>query len=299
MQTRECPVRISTITANGDLGSKVDLDIFFRELEIVPLGQQGIVWAKYRSEVRGNHPNSKRNSAESANKHFNHQVTIVYWWGPTYTPNLKVFYTGNVQMTGVKGFDDGPMFVNKIADEMHRIYRSGFESTVQLAGRDFLIRMINSDFKVPYEIRRKELYNILLDHYDITCTYQPESYPGVKINYFWNSNKTGLCQCNKFCIGKGMGQGDGDCKKVTISLFRSGSILITGATSYEQVCDAYDFIQEILQTFENQIRWTAPVSSPIGGYLTAGTTGTTVTTVTTETPKAPLRTIVSIQESDV
>ena len=47
---------------------------------------------------------------------------------------------------------------------------------------------------------------------------------------------TDVCQCNRICNGKGLGNGDGDCKKVTIAVFmmvkRSLLVLCEITTKY-------------------------------------------------------------------
>ena len=64
----------------------------------------------------------------------------------------------------------------------------------------------------------------------------------------------GKCYCTKTCNGKGNGDGDGNCKKVTTAVFQSGSVLITGGRSMEQIQDGYNFINTILKNEFNQIR---------------------------------------------
>ena len=41
-------------------------------------------------------------------------------------------------------------------------------------------------------------------------------------------DKCGICKCDCNCNGKGEGLGIGDCKRVTIAVFNSGKIIITG-----------------------------------------------------------------------
>ena len=48
------------------------------------------------------------------------------------------------------------------------------------------------------------------------------------------------------CNGKGLGNGDGDCKKITIAVFNSGKIIITGGNSFNQVLISYEFINNLL-----------------------------------------------------
>ena len=44
-----------------------------------------------------------------------------------------------------------------------------------------------------------------------------------------------------------MGNGDGDCKKITIAAFSSGSVIITGARAKEQIDDCYNFINRVFR----------------------------------------------------
>ena len=49
------------------------------------------------------------------------------------------------------------------------------------------------------------------------------------------------------CEGKGDGNGNGQCKKITIAAFQSGSIIITGANRLETIEDARNFIIRVLK----------------------------------------------------
>jgi TATA-box binding protein (TBP) (component of TFIID and TFIIIB) len=49
------------------------------------------------------------------------------------------------------------------------------------------------------------------------------------------------------CTGKGNGCGDGDCKKVTIAVFKSGKVIITGGQNKDQIIESYRFITNFIQ----------------------------------------------------
>ena len=49
-------------------------------------------------------------------------------------------------------------------------------------------------------------------------------------------------RCTSSCTGKGCGDGDGECKRVTIATFKEGNVIITGAKNREQLCVCKDFI---------------------------------------------------------
>ena len=94
------------------------------------------------------------------------------------------------------------------------------------------------------------LSNVL---YKLFTDYAPDSYQGVKICYLWNENqsvKNGICCCQKQCkysAKKKGGKGEGDCRRISLAVFSTGCILITGAQTNEQLNDAYTFIVNLLQ----------------------------------------------------
>ena len=63
----------------------------------------------------------------------------------------------------------------------------------------------------------------------------------------------GICDCpnntctlNKSTSGKGSGDGIGQCKKVTIAIFESGNVVITGGRNINHANSAYNFINVII-----------------------------------------------------
>lgn len=112
--------------------------------------------------------------------------------------------------------------------------------------------LINSDFNINFKIKRNILHSILRDNYNIVSRYEPGIYPGVNNKYYWNeqnlfTSTEGRCVCKNICDGKGNGLGDGDCKKITIAAFQSGSVIITGAKNMRHINDAYRFINHVIK----------------------------------------------------
>ena len=112
--------------------------------------------------------------------------------------------------------------------------------------------LINSDFNINFKIKRNILHSILRDNYNIVSRYEPGIYPGVNNKYYWNENNLGTetegrCVCKNTCDGKGNGKGEGNCKKITIAAFQSGSVIITGAKNMRHINDAYRFINNVIQ----------------------------------------------------
>lgn len=271
--------RVSTITCNADIGINVNIDLLtlFENINIIE-NNNSFIWIQYLKEgednSRGVYPKKKRKSKKNLNKknRFDNQVTVIYRFNNTYIPNVKIFKNGNVQLTGIKKEDDTKIIVNSIIEEVKRIFKDNnnillnHENIDKMEFTNFKIRMINTDFKVyinqdlteNYHIRRKELHKLLInDEYNNKCSFQPGIYQGVKLEFFWNYNNeynNGKCNCKTHCFGKGTGYEINNCKKVTIAIFESGSILITGGISFDQVNDAYKYITDVLIKHEPTIR---------------------------------------------
>jgi TATA-box binding protein (TBP) (component of TFIID and TFIIIB) len=266
------PYRISTITATGSVNTELNLDVFYDEITIVDEDQKGVVYAEYgkkKSETvyKGFAKKflvNKRKEVKTT-KRFDNQVTIIYRLfddqgkNPN-TLNIKCFRNGNVQITGIKYINQGHDMVDALID-MLRSIQSRQPSIVKdaslLKNNDYRVRLINSDFKIGFDIKREWFYKMFMTNYNNECSFEPCIYPGVKIQYFWNAVskcKNGLCPCENECIvGKGNGCGDGNCKRITIAIFQSGCVIITGAQNYEQINDAYKFISTVLLRHRNEI----------------------------------------------
>lgn len=258
------PYRVSTITCNASVSSKVVLESFFEHVHIAPTD---FLWAEHGAKSRGTRPKKKKGGeGTKERKYFDNQVTVIVYVADGYYPNIKLFRNGNIQMTGIRTPADGEQMVHRIANEVARIAKEQDANIVKriedIVPTDFTIRMINCDFGFPFKIRRKNLHLILMNQYQNVCSFQPLTYPGVKLQYFWNktaSCRNGICPCERDCFGKGSGSGEGECKKVTVAIFDSGKILITGANSFDQVNDAYRYICSIIQHHQMEIQKVLPI----------------------------------------
>jgi hypothetical protein len=126
---------------------------------------------------------------------------------------------------------------------------------------DIEVVLINSDFNINFKIKRNILFQILKDKYNFVSRFEPGIYPGVNNKFYWNklynndpTKQRGICYCQKPCDGKGLGNGDGDCKKITIAAFSSGSVIITGARQIKQINDCYDFINGVFKDNYDRIK---------------------------------------------
>lgn len=111
------------------------------------------------------------------------------------------------------------------------------------------ITLINSDFYIGFKLNRSRVYNYILNEKNLLCDYDPCIYQGVLIKFYWNNNKKiqdGRCYCKKSCNGKGTGNGNGECKKITVSIFQSGNIIITGKCCREELYYIYNYTIDTL-----------------------------------------------------
>ena len=145
--------------------------------------------------------------------------------------------------------------------------------------------MYNTDFCTHFQIMRDELFRIIIEEYLLDDSeFEPDIYPAVKIKFAWNTDyipnskhtdkdkksvlhdhTPGVCYCQNRCNGKGTGSGDGQCKVVTVCVFgndapnrHGGKIIITGANSYRQVEDVYQFMNAVLKKHYDRIVYREP-----------------------------------------
>jgi len=268
----ESKYRISTITVTGSVNTELSLDFLLDQFSsfIADHGvgkdediQTGLVYSEFgkkRSVTYYQNFSKKfiaQRKKDNVSKRFDNQLTIMYKFSHNSTMNLKIFKNGNVQITGVKSIEAGKEMIDILVDLIKKAVATGLAAGVasgiaveELCNKNYKVALINSDFKVDFEIKRDRLYSIIINQYDNKCSFEPCIYPGVKIQYYWNkqqTHKNGICTCKQHCfVGKGTGDGEGNCKKITIAVFQSGCIIITGAQTTQQIDDAYDFITHAL-----------------------------------------------------
>lgn len=181
----------------------------------------------------------------------------------TKSANIKVFNNGKLQMTGVPSPEFGKIAVKYVCN-LIKLLSQSICNIVQEPDNIQIIKyktsMINTCFKIGYNINRSVLYRMLLNKYNMNAIYESEGYPGVRIEYYYNTNNLhsfeteGRCLCHGDdggpvkCKGKGSSIGNGNCRKISIAIFQSGSSIIAGGCANEEpIHRAYKFINRVLQ----------------------------------------------------
>ena len=136
--------------------------------------------------------------------------------------NLKIFWNGNVQLTGLKIEDEGKEAINRLIEIIKEInlhlksnnlfknYKIPFllgnisdkktsdsflndknKNIVKCNINDiklvnFKVCLINADFVINFEIKRNILYELLKKKYKIMVSYEPDYYQGVNSKFYWN-----------------------------------------------------------------------------------------------------------------
>lgn len=105
---------------------------------------------------------------------------------------------------------------------------------------DYKIGLVNAHFSTNFDINREELQKILKTKYKLKTSFDPLKYQGVNVKFSIDEKNKGVCKC----VGK--------CKCISILIFRTGKIIITGSKDLTLTIKAYEFINEVFKdNFEN------------------------------------------------
>ncbi len=268
------PIRVSTMVTTAHVGCLINLDALFQQVPILPYSElsDGILKMEYRANVKGTswkdilqQPKSRGDANEEVDRKtfFFNQATLVIrrevaplHWKEI---NIKLFRNGGVQMTGVRSeamsWDAIQWLCTHIQERCTeaRVFESPTVTVQKMQ-----IQLVNTDFSIGAKIRRDVLYKLLSEKYHLTVSYEPSIYQGVKTKYFYNEKRPstcppGICPCGKLCKGTGDGTELGACKKITISPFQTGQVIITGARNMAQIDEAYVFMRKLFTDHADEV----------------------------------------------
>jgi TATA-box binding protein (TBP) (component of TFIID and TFIIIB) len=257
------PLRISTLVTTGHLGTTINLASLFKQIKtlMIPIGypKEGILKMEHETNVIGHSARDLLTKRRISDKTFFNQSTIVVRklreaGGEFKEVNVKLFANGGFQMTGVTNEE----FSRDVIDWLIRQFNELPEriTEVPLSLKKFAVQLLNSDYKVNALVKRSELHKTLCDAYNLSSTLETTIYQGVNTKYYYNeasSGKKGICHCPKFCTGQGDGTAIGSCKRITIAIFQTGSIIITGARMRKQLDEAYDFMNDVIRMHSRDV----------------------------------------------
>ena len=242
-------LHISTMVQIGQISSLINLKNLATHLNI----NDNILYIEYGSEISKGDSLKKKPKKQKQVKYFYNQVTL--HMNLNKRVNTKIFNNGRIQMTGIKNINQGKqvidLFISEVSKLSENYLNEIFIDTNLYQKSEIETVLINSDFDIYNTVNREVLHRLIVE-YGYYSSYEPCQYPGVNIKYYYNPliNNFGICNCEKPCNGKGK---NNTCKRITIAVFKSGKIMITGGTNNENINCAYKFITEFIQDNKEKI----------------------------------------------
>lgn len=234
-------LNISTMTITCNLDTLIDIQNVGRYMDLA-FGQ--VVCVKYgpnNSIVRSLIKLKKKKKTTKKNrKNFYNQATVIIAVADKRTVNVKVFKNGAIQMTGCKSYENFTTSMQTLCNALKKKKAVYDKVSKKIISRDFVtnydkvnvdnifnvrIRMINSNFDIGFLVNRKILNEIMLKK-GVKSSFEPSIHSSTIIKYLYNDKDI-----------------------ISIFVFESGSIIITGAKKREHLIEAYKYITT--QLYEN------------------------------------------------
>ena len=269
-------LRVSTITTTAQLGTKILRDALFEQIPIMKYWDlnDGVLKMEHGGSAKGTCFKDIMQKKKDAKKGFYNQTTLVIRreisplvWKEI---NVKLFKNGGIQMTGVRSLEMASAALHWLIRYLSATCTAKpiFEGAPTIHKEE--VQMVNTDFSIGAKVKRETLHRILMETYRLNSSYESAIYQGVKTKYFFNAERPlgkppGLCPCAKLCKGTGDGSKIGQCKKITISPFQTGQVIITGARTMEQINEAYEFIKGVFTRHSDDVlrkQYVLPTPAP-------------------------------------
>jgi TATA-box binding protein (TBP) (component of TFIID and TFIIIB) len=257
-------LRISVMVITAHWGTQINLDNLFNALRsvIIPIWypDKGILKFEHKNMVLGASHKDIFTNRKITSKSFFNQSTLVLrrkvandGWKEV---NVKLFANGGIQMTGVTSESFAREAIEWLLALIKTLPESPFAGQASI--ERFAVQLINTDYALDKFINQDSLHKILINDYNLFSMLEKTIYQGVNTKFFYNTKNptVGICQCENFCKGQGTGEGEGECKRITMSIFRTGKIIITGAREMKQIQAAYDFLNKVFDKHHNKVLYT-------------------------------------------
>lgn len=148
---------------------------------------------------------------------FYNQVTLNYKDDYS-TKSIKLFPNGSIQVAGCSDLFD----CNRVIKQLSFILKVTLGKTEDIPVDSFKIVMINSNFSLNYHVNLIEISNHFGKEPVFNVSFDPDRYSAVKIKFKPAS----------------------DMKQVTVSIFSTGKIIVTGAETLKEIVFAYNIINQ-------------------------------------------------------
>ena len=153
--------------------------------------------------------------------------------------HIKIFNTGKIELPGIQKSTSMALIKETLEKHLFPIFTEHqeinfTERKLKEVGHNQSI-LINSNFDCNFYLDRQKLFNILKFDYHLNTIYDPCTYPGVRCYFYYGDEITD---------GK---QQSPDDKTISFMIFRTGSVLIVGKCSEDELLQIYNFIKELLK----------------------------------------------------
>jgi TATA-box binding protein (TBP) (component of TFIID and TFIIIB) len=262
------PLRISTKVITANMGTTMNAKLLFENISqiLIPLWWpgEGVLKMEHDKSVIGFASRDAFSKRGVSDKTFFNQSTIVVRKAINKEKtqfkevNVKLFGNGGIQMTGIPAEEFAKETITWLLDELYTVKAAPPIFATKPTLEKFKVQLINSDYQVACPINRTALHNILSRTYGLFSTFESTIYQGVNTKYYYNDkhpdpDRPGICLCTKRCRGQGTGSGPGECKRITMSVFQTGKIIITGGRYMFQLEEAYNFLNTVLQDHAQEV----------------------------------------------
>jgi TATA-box binding protein (TBP) (component of TFIID and TFIIIB) len=261
-------LRISTMVITAHWGTPIDLSTLFNSIKsiIIPVWYPdiGILKFEHKNMVLGaGHKDIFTNRKITSKSFFNQSTLVLRRRLPEVKDgleefkevNVKLFANGGIQMTGITSESFARESIEWLLKIIKALPVKVFTTSADAVINRFSVQLINTDYALNKFINQDALHKILINEYNLFSMLEKTIYQGVNTKFFYNMlNPTiGICQCKNICKGQGTGDGDGECKRITMSIFRTGRIIITGAREIKQIEAAYSFLNKVFDKHEKTV----------------------------------------------
>lgn len=140
--------------------------------------------------------------------------------------SIKIFKNGNIQFAGVLNVKSAAYAARKVFRRLECI--SAFSDMEEAGISGLRICMINSDFKISKNIKQKSVCSYFDNSQDVLIqrySYNPSKYPGINLKIEDPETKS----------------------KLTMAIFRPGSIILTGGNDIQLYFTTFKYLLEILE----------------------------------------------------
>jgi TATA-box binding protein (TBP) (component of TFIID and TFIIIB) len=224
-------LKISTITLCCNFNSNIDLDKFYK---------------KYKECVK--YTPKTKNTAKVSSFYNSLLMNMSVKYQGKHSVSIKYFPNGKIQVAGLQSIKACAYCIRKA---FNRLSKNGcFLSDASVTNPRIV--MINSDFKINKNIHQGDFCEILSDSHiskngNITqIIFQPSKYPAINVKIIPDDKKLEYLQhCEKNGIMKKFAG------TISLLIFRSGSIIITGGRCISSYLEIYIKIINILSSNKN------------------------------------------------